>query len=169
MASSNIRPDLQAHALGLYTYLVEPQQDESALREWVLKSKPAFDLLANKWRLTIVHVLSLGTLRYGHLHRALGKISHKVLTQALRSLEHDGIIERRNFPVVPPRVEYSLTPLGQSLVEPLGHLCRWAQEHEAEIAAAQSSFDEKERMWSYSIDSDDTDSSWDGTVESSHQ
>lgn len=134
---------------------MEIEPNENAPGERALEIKSVIDILANKWRLAIIHALSDGTLRYGHLHRALGKISHKVLTQALRSLERDGIIERRTYACVPPRVEYSLTPLGRSLVEPLERLRAWAQEHESEIAAAQSEFDEKERMWSYTIDSPD--------------
>ena len=140
---------------------MEVEPDENALRERALKSRVALELVANKWRLMITHTLATGTLRYGQLQRALGKISHKVLTQALRSLERDGIIARRTFPVVPPRVEYSLTPLGQSLLEPLELLCAWAQEHEPEIMAAQASFDQSESMWAFPTDADPaSESKW---------
>jgi DNA-binding HxlR family transcriptional regulator len=134
---------------------VEIVSNENAPGERMPGLKLVIDLLANKWRLAIIHALLHGTLRYGHLHRALGQVSHKVLTQALRSLERDGIIERRTYVCVPPRVEYSLTPLGGSLIEPLERLRVWAQEHTSEIAAAQSDFDEKEKMWSYTIDTPD--------------
>jgi DNA-binding HxlR family transcriptional regulator len=130
---------------------VEPVPNENTLREWILKPKLVIELMASKWRLMIIHALAPGTLRYGQLHRVVEKVSHKVLTQSLRSLERDGIVERRTFPVVPPRVEYSLTPLGASLLEPLGLLCHWAQEHESEIVAARVGFDQRESLWSYSI------------------
>ena len=133
---------------------MESEPNENALREWVLNSKLAVEIVSSKWRLMIAHALAPGTLRYGQLQRALGKISHKVLTQSLRGLERDGIIARRTFAVVPPRVEYSLTPLGQSLLEPLNLLCNWAQEHESEIVAAQASFDQSENMWAFPIDAD---------------
>lgn len=134
---------------------METGPNENALREWMLESKLTIDLVANKWRIAIIHALSRGTLRYGQLHRALGKISHKVLTLALRSLQRDGLIERKTYKAVPPRVEYNLTPLGRSLAVLLDILRAWAREREGEIAAAQSDFDEQEKMWSYAIDRGD--------------
>jgi DNA-binding HxlR family transcriptional regulator len=126
---------------------VEPARDESAPGERVLKSRLAVDLLANKWRLTILQALAPGLLRHGELQREVGKISHKALTQALRSLERDGLVERRMHKSVPPKVEYLLTPLGESLAHRLDPLCRWAEEHQTEIRESQSSFDERERSW----------------------
>lgn len=67
----------------------------------------------------------------------VGGISQKMLTQTLRSLERDGIVRRRVFAVVPPRVEYTLTPLGKSLLEPLRSICRWAESHLPQVRAAR--------------------------------
>jgi DNA-binding HxlR family transcriptional regulator len=119
-----------------------------------VKSALAVNLIADRWRLTILHALSHGLLRYGELQRAVGKVSHKRLTESLRGLERDGLVERRMHKSVPPKVEYLLTPLGQSLLEPLCLLCRWADEHASEIMTAQSIFDERERSWAVPADRD---------------
>lgn len=74
-------------------------------------------------------------MRYAELHREIGGISQKMLTQTLRSLERDGLVARKVYPVVPPRVEYSLTRLGRTLIEPLRGLCRWSEKHLAELQA----------------------------------
>jgi DNA-binding HxlR family transcriptional regulator len=74
-------------------------------------------------------------MRYGALHRAIGGISEKMLTQTLRSLERDGLVQRKVHPVVPPKVEYTLTKLGRTLIEPLHALCRWSEKHLAELEA----------------------------------
>ena len=92
-------------------------------------SRALLDRIADKWTTLVVHALSEGTLRYSELQREIGGISQKMLTQTLRSLEHDGLVERRVYPVVPPMVEYSLTPLGRSLEEPLAAICKWAERH----------------------------------------
>lgn len=74
-------------------------------------------------------------MRYGALQHQIGGISQKMLTQTLRSLERDGLVRRNVYPVVPPRVEYSLTKLGRTLIEPLRTLCRWSEKHLAELQA----------------------------------
>ncbi len=101
-------------------------------------SRQVLDRLADKWTTLVIRVLDGGTLRYGELQRRIGGVSQKMLTQTLRSLERDGLLERRVFPVVPPRVEYSLTPLGRSLVEPLDAVCRWAERHLPELLQARA-------------------------------
>ena len=94
--------------------------------------------IANRWTALIVQALASGTKRYSELRRELGGISHKMLSQSLRGLERDGIVERKVYPLVPPKVEYSLTPLGQSLIEPLGLICEWTARHWEEIEVARS-------------------------------
>jgi DNA-binding HxlR family transcriptional regulator len=86
-------------------------------------------LLADKWTIPVIHTLARGTHRTGELRRAVAGVSQKMLTQTLRALEERGLIERTVFPVVPPRVEYRLTALGESINEPLQHLCEWTAEH----------------------------------------
>ena len=81
-----------------------------------------------------VSVLNHGRI-FAELHREIGGISQKMLTQTLRSLERDGLVERKVYPVVPPKVEYSLSRLGRTLIEPLRGLCRWSEKHLAELQA----------------------------------
>ena len=91
------------------------------------------DLIADKWTTLVIYLLSGGTRRYGELQRSIGGISQKMLTQTLRRLEEDGLVSRAVYAEVPPRTEYSLTPLGGTLREPLGALCRWAESHLPEV------------------------------------
>jgi DNA-binding HxlR family transcriptional regulator len=90
-------------------------------------SRYALDLIADKWTPLVISLLGDGTLRYGHLKRRIGGISQKMLTQTLRKLESEGLITRKIHATVPPMVEYTLTPLGESLVEPLSAMLRWSE------------------------------------------
>ncbi len=96
------------------------------------------DRVANKWTVLIVERLSLEPLRFSALKRSIEGISQKMLTQTLRALEADGLVERRVFPTVPVTVEYSLTPLGQSLHAALGPLKSWAEAHMDEVLHARA-------------------------------
>jgi len=98
-------------------------------------SRLVLDRIADKWTALIIQVLALGTKRYAGLQREIGGISQKMLTQTLRSLERDGLVQRTVHPVVPPKVEYSLTKLGRTLIEPLQGLCRWSEKHLGELQA----------------------------------
>ena len=93
-------------------------------------------LLADKWTIPVIHTLARGTRRTGELKRQLGQVSQKMLTQTLRRLEEHGVVERTVHPVVPPRVDYRLTPLGVSLNEPLAVLCAWTEKHGAALERA---------------------------------
>lgn len=101
-------------------------------------SRAALDRIADKWTALVIHALSAGTKRHNELLREISGVSQKMLTQTLRSLEEDGIVARTVYPVVPPKVEYSLTPLGRSLIEPLEAICRWAERHVPEMQAARA-------------------------------
>ncbi len=96
--------------------------------------------IADRWTALVIHALADGTKRYSQLQRTIGGVSQKMLTQTLRNLERDGLVERRVYPVIPPKVEYSLTPLGRTLVEPLRAICKWAEAHLAELEQAQVRF-----------------------------
>src|SRR5256886_2075612 len=99
-------------------------------------SREVLDRIADKWTALIILALSeAGTMRYGELQHRIGGISQKMLTQTLRSLEDDGLVERRVYPVVPPMVEYSLTPLGRTLIEPLSAVRAWAEKHLPQLMA----------------------------------
>ena len=101
-------------------------------------SREVLDRIADKWTALIIRVLSKGTRRHNELQREISGVSQKMLTQTLRSLERDGLVARKVYPVVPPRVEYSLTPLGRSLTEPLQAICVWAEKHLPELQAARA-------------------------------
>jgi DNA-binding HxlR family transcriptional regulator len=98
-------------------------------------SRLVLERIADKWTALIIQILSKGTMRYSALQQQIGGISQKMLTQTLRSLERDGLVQRKVYPVVPPRVEYSLTRLGRTLIEPLRALCRWSEKHLPELQA----------------------------------
>jgi DNA-binding HxlR family transcriptional regulator len=106
-------------------------------------ARELLDRIADKWTTLIIGVLTeIDTpVRFTELRRAIGGISQKMLTQTLRDLERDGLVVRVVFPVIPPRVEYSLTPLGLTLKEPLGALSLWTERHSAEVREAQAAFD----------------------------
>lgn len=99
-------------------------------------SRRLLDLIANKWSVLIVYVLADGTKRHGQVRREIGGISQKMLTQTLRALEQEGIVTRTVHPVVPPAVEYALTPRGEALIEPLRALIRWAESVDVETAGS---------------------------------
>jgi DNA-binding HxlR family transcriptional regulator len=100
--------------------------------------------IANKWTTLIIGVLSnVPSARFMELSKSIGGISQKMLTQTLRELERDGLVERVVFPVVPARVEYSLTPLGTTLCEPLQALALWSERHMPEIGSAQAAYDQR--------------------------
>jgi DNA-binding HxlR family transcriptional regulator len=100
------------------------------------------DQVGNFWTLLIFHVLANGSLRFMEIKRAIGTVSQRSLTQALRDLERDGYLERKVYPTSPPKVEYRLTPLGRSLLKAMGNLVRWAGAHLDEVIASRKKYDE---------------------------
>jgi DNA-binding HxlR family transcriptional regulator len=99
------------------------------------------DRLADKWSLLVVELLGGGTRRFSQLHREIDEISQRMLTLTLRRLERDGLILRTVYPTVPPRADYSLTPLGQSLLAAVAPLVAWTRAHREEIATARYAYD----------------------------
>lgn len=108
------------------------------------ESRQALDRIADKWTALIVYALIDGTKRHGELRRQIEGISQKMLTQTLRTMERDGLLERRVLAEVPPHVEYALTPLGMTLTEPLTAVCRWAMDHLGEVQAARAASDARD-------------------------
>ncbi len=98
-------------------------------------SRLVLDRIADKWTALVIQVLASGTRRYAELQREIGGISQKMLTQTLRSLERDGLVQRKVYPEVPPKVEYALSKLGRTLIEPLQAICRWSEKHLSELEA----------------------------------
>ncbi len=115
-----------------------PEEKEVGVLRAGCESRRVLDLIADKWTTLVIYALGQnGTRRFGELNRDIEGISQKMLTQTLRRLERDGLVRRKVYPEVPPRVEYALTELGASLCEPLRALCRWAEEHLPEMDAPQ--------------------------------
>lgn len=100
-------------------------------------SRLAIEILADKWTVVVLYALSLEPRRPGDLVEDIGGISRKVLTQTLRKLQGYGLVERTAYAEAPPRVEYRLTALGETLVEPVSVLTEWAREHGGEIVDFQ--------------------------------
>jgi DNA-binding HxlR family transcriptional regulator len=99
------------------------------------------DRIGDKWTVLVVLLLSDGSLRFSEVRGRLGRVAPKVLAQTLRRMERDGLVSREVFAEVPPRVEYTLTDLGQSLIEPIAVLANWAEVNVGQITAAQDAYD----------------------------
>ncbi|KAF0814966.1 putative HTH-type transcriptional regulator YtcD [Andreprevotia sp. IGB-42] len=104
-------------------------------------SRAALELVSSKWSLLIVPFLAAGPARNSELLRRIGGVSQKMLTQTLRELQRNGLVERIDYQTVPPHVEYRLSPLGHSLSQTLAVVDRWAETHHADLTQAQQRFD----------------------------
>jgi DNA-binding HxlR family transcriptional regulator len=105
-------------------------------------SRDLLDQVGSKWAVLVLGELGKhGTCRFSRLRQRLAGVSEKMLTQTLRTLERDGLVRRTVYPEVPPRVEYDLTPLGQTLREPLKALTEWSVRHVPEVLAARDEYD----------------------------
>ncbi len=100
--------------------------------------------VGDKWTVLVVERLGTGPKRFNELRRALGSISQRMLTLTLRALERDGLVLRTVTPSVPPRVDYELTKLGHSLLEPVNALADWARANTAAMDKARAKFDRTE-------------------------
>jgi DNA-binding HxlR family transcriptional regulator len=99
------------------------------------------DRIGDKWTVLVVLLLRDGPLRFTELRDGIGRVAPKVLTQTLRRMERDGLITREVFAEIPPRVVYTLTPMGASLIEPISVLTDWAETHMPSITEAQTQYD----------------------------
>lgn len=105
----------------------------------------ALNRIADKWTVLVVGSLKEGAKRFSTLRREIGGVSQKMLTQTLRGLERDGLVNRTIYPSVPPKVEYSLTPVGQTLVGVLDAIRVWSETHIEAVLTAQSLYDKKKQ------------------------
>jgi len=101
------------------------------------------DRIGDKWTVLIVGRLKTGAIRFNELKRLIPGITQKMLTQTLKALERDGIVKRKIYPVIPPKVEYSLTKSGKSLIMLLNQLGEWAQNNIEAILMAQQNYAKK--------------------------
>lgn len=104
-------------------------------------TRQVLNRIADKWTVLVVSSLEGGTKRFSTLRREIGGVSQKMLTQTLRGLERDGLVTRTIYPAVPPKVEYSLTSLGRTLVVLLDTIRVWSEAHIEEVLKAQVTYD----------------------------
>lgn len=99
------------------------------------------DRIGDKWAVMVVGTLSHGSMRFNAIMRQIGSVSHRMLTLTLRGLERDGLVRRTAYATSPPKVEYELTDLGRSLIEPLRTLGQWAAQNSISIEKARIEYD----------------------------
>ena len=109
------------------------------------RAREVLQRVGDKWSVLVIDLLGQGTMRFSELHRAIDGITARMLTVTLRGLERDGIVTRTIHPVIPPRVEYALTPMGRTLLDTIGQLVAWADSHLPEIEAARAAYDARHR------------------------
>lgn len=100
-----------------------------------------FTMTGDRWSMAVIRALENGPVRFTVLMTLVEGISHRMLTRTLRSLQRDGLVSRTSYPESPPRVEYELTALGETLSEPVRAFIRWTQEHQTEIEESRARFD----------------------------
>jgi DNA-binding HxlR family transcriptional regulator len=100
-----------------------------------------FTMTGDKWSMRVIKALGDGPQRFTRLMAEVDGISHRMLTRTVRSLERDGLVSRQSYAESPPRVEYSLTPLGETVIEPVMAFIQWTHTHQAEIEASRARFD----------------------------
>jgi len=106
-------------------------------------TRQILDVIGDKWTALVIGLLEDEPKRFLELQRNIGGISSKMLTQTLRNLERDGLVSRKIYPEVPPRVEYTLTTLGETLCAPLAAFRDWAEAHIDEVIASQIRYDDR--------------------------
>lgn len=111
--------------------------------EGCMAAREVLNRVGDKWSVLIIGTLGPGPQRFNELRRAVEGISQRMLTLTLRALERDGLVTRTQFPTIPPRVDYALTPLGKTLLEPVKSLARWAEKNRGQLQAARDAFDGK--------------------------
>ncbi|WP_093804232.1 helix-turn-helix domain-containing protein [Streptomyces sp. Wb2n-11] len=121
--------------------LLKGLPEDADLRRADSLAREIFSDVANKWALLIIETLGERTLRFSELRNDVEGISHKMLTQNLRMLERNGLADRKVYPTVPPRVEYTLTGPGRALRTAVNAICGWTHQHLGHIESARGRFD----------------------------
>jgi DNA-binding HxlR family transcriptional regulator len=119
-----------------------PKEVRSPSAEGCKSTREILDRIGDKWSLYLIITLANGVRRFNELRRGIDGISQRMLTLTLRGLERDGLVTRTMYPTIPPRVDYELTELGRTLLEPVMALVSWADNNKGVIAKAQQRFDE---------------------------
>jgi DNA-binding HxlR family transcriptional regulator len=118
-----------------------------AIQTNTASSADVIALVSDKWVIEVLHGLRAGQNRYGLLQRHIPAITKKMLTQTLRKLERNGIIERIDYQENPPRVEYTITPAGDSLIQRLTQMCEWSKAFFADVERSRAVYDANNRGW----------------------
>lgn len=121
---------------------METNQQAASVLDPDCPSRVVFQRIGDKWASLVIQVLANGPVRFSELRKMVHVVTPKVLTQTLRSLERDGLITRKVYAQVPPRVDYTLTDLGRSLLAPLSQLREWAENNVPAIIDARDAYDE---------------------------
>jgi DNA-binding HxlR family transcriptional regulator len=109
------------------------------------RAREVLQRVGDKWSVQVIDLLGQDSRRFSELHRAIDGITSRMLTVTLRGLERDGLVARTIHPVIPPRVDYELTPLGRTLLDTIGQLVTWTDAHLAEIETARAAYDARQR------------------------
>lgn len=117
--------------------------DEEGIDASTCPVRDVLDRVGDKWSVLILVILARGPMRFSALNKVVGDISKRMLTQTLKLLQRDGLVERTVYPTTPPKVDYRLTDLGHSAMQPLAGLIVWADERHDEIRQAREAFDQK--------------------------
>ncbi|MEU1050047.1 helix-turn-helix domain-containing protein [Streptomyces sp. NPDC005897] len=123
-------------------HLLKGLPEDADLRRADSLAREIFSDVANKWALLIIEALGERTLRFSEVRGEVEGISHKMLTQNLRMLERNGLVDRKVYPTVPPRVEYTLTEPGRALRATVDAICDWTHTHLGHIEGARRRFDD---------------------------
>jgi DNA-binding HxlR family transcriptional regulator len=117
------------------------EQEAEGRRSSPCRAREVLQRVGDKWSVQVIDLLGERSMRFSELHRAIDGITSRMLTVTLRGLERDGIVARTIHPVIPPRVDYELTPMGRTLLGTIGRLVSWADSHLPEIDAARAAYD----------------------------
>jgi len=121
--------------------------DDNAQKKTDDLARDIIEQIADKWTILVIDALGTdGEMRFSRLREHIGGVSQKMLTKTLRQLERDGLVSRHVHPVIPPRVDYRLTPLGSSLLDKICGIWDWAESHMIEMEAARLQFDRGEKL-----------------------
>jgi DNA-binding HxlR family transcriptional regulator len=120
---------------------VKPYQDELGDSCKSCTAREALNLIADKWTVLVIDALANGNKRYSEIYRSVSCITHKMLAQTLRRLERDGIVEREVYAVVPPKTEYTLTALGETLIAPIHAFFQWGEQHMDTVEQSRINYD----------------------------
>ncbi|MET9962077.1 helix-turn-helix domain-containing protein [Streptomyces sp. NPDC006326] len=115
---------------------------EVSVKAPMCPSRGVLEHVTSRWGVLVLAALVERSYRFGELRREIGGVSEKMLTQTLQTLERDGFLLRDAKPVIPPRVDYSLTPLGREAAEQVWALARWTERRTADVQAARAAYDE---------------------------